>query len=161
MQMALHAARMMAWALDLTSQQLTVSANSEESVGARWMSLSDLFSSMSPTDIPKVKELFQFAHAQEQSFRTELRVRGASSDSEVWLEVRGQPLRDSAGVIGRLIGVAADVSEQKRAMLAAAQPAAIVESSQDANVSQTLDGIVISWNEAATQPAEFRSVRSS
>jgi hypothetical protein len=51
MQTALHAARMMAWALDLTNQQLTVSANSEEIVGTRWMSLSDLFSSIYPTTL--------------------------------------------------------------------------------------------------------------
>jgi len=150
MQMALHAARMIAWELDL-KDELTVSANSEAIVGNRWTSLSDLFSSMNPTDIPKLKELFELAKDTGESFTTELRLRGQPNQNEIWLEFRGQPLRDSTGVISRFIGVAADVSERKRALVASAHLASIVESSQDAIVSQTLDGIVTSWNEAATQ----------
>jgi PAS domain S-box-containing protein len=59
------------------------------------------------------------------------------------------PMRnDSGGVLGAVL-VFRDVSERKRAEEAQAFLAAIVESSDDAIVSKTLDGIIRSWNAGA------------
>ncbi|HEY0557661.1 MAG TPA: PAS domain S-box protein [Thermoanaerobaculia bacterium] len=59
------------------------------------------------------------------------------------------PMRDSAGATVGAVLVFRDVSEHMRVEETQARLAAIVESSQDAVISKTLDGIIRSWNAEA------------
>jgi two-component system cell cycle sensor histidine kinase/response regulator CckA len=60
------------------------------------------------------------------------------------------PIHGAAGTITEAIGTIRDVTELRRVTEATARLAAIVESSSDAIVGVTLDGIITSWNPAAT-----------
>ena len=59
------------------------------------------------------------------------------------------PIRDADGAIVGAVLVFRDVSERKRSELARAHLAAIIESSDDAIISKTLEGVVRSWNAGA------------
>jgi PAS domain S-box-containing protein len=59
------------------------------------------------------------------------------------------PLRDPQGMIVGGINMLIDVTQRSEAEIPARRLAAIVESSDDAIVSKTLDGIITSWNRSA------------
>ena len=59
------------------------------------------------------------------------------------------PLRDAVGQVRGCAGAFVDITERKRAEESLSRLAAIVESTDDAIISKTLDGIVLTWNSGA------------
>lgn len=66
-----------------------------------------------------------------------------------WHQIRALAERDSNGTIQKWFGTWTDIEEYKRAERSMRELVAIVESSDDAIVGKTLEGIVTSWNQAA------------
>ncbi len=76
-------------------------------------------------------------------------VRVAKDGRRIDISLTVSPLRDAAGRIIGASKVARDISERRRRDELQARLAAIVESSDDAIISESLDGIVQSWNPGA------------
>jgi PAS domain S-box-containing protein len=76
-------------------------------------------------------------------------IRVRKDGRRVQLSITVSPIRDASGTIVGASKIARDIGLQKNAERTAAQLAAIVESSDDAIVSKSLDGRIQSWNAGA------------
>ncbi len=68
---------------------------------------------------------------------------------ETWVSTTKMPLYDEQGNIVGTFGISRDITTRKQAERIQARLAAIVEDSDDAIMSKTLDGIVVTWNTGA------------
>jgi len=84
--------------------------------------------------------------ARVEHFETK-RVRKDGNVIDVSLTV--SPVRDADGIVVGASLIARDISDRKRADAISSELAAIVDSSDDAIIGKTLDGIITSWNYGA------------
>jgi len=67
------------------------------------------------------------------------------------------PVRDPRGATASFIAIKQDVTERRAAEEAQRFLASIVESTDDAVIGRTLDGIIMTWNRAAEQLSGYRA----
>lgn len=91
-------------------------------------------------------DLQQILHGQDYAGEWKGRRKDAT---RVWVAIKTTLLCNSAAEAVGFLGVASDITGRKEAEETRRRLAAIVESSDDAIVGKTLDGIIISWNAAA------------
>lgn len=91
----------------------------------------------------------------DENFSFTCRVLKPGQTMPLWIEVRGIAHFEGTTTLHRIIGSILDVTERKEAEENNAQLVAIVNSSYDAIVGKTLEGIITSWNDAAEQVFGF------
>jgi PAS domain S-box-containing protein len=75
----------------------------------------------------------------------------ARDGEETPIDDSGAPVKNERGQVSGVVLVFHDITERRRAEIAHTQLAAIVESSDDAIIGKTLEGIITSWNAAAVR----------
>jgi PAS domain S-box-containing protein len=76
-------------------------------------------------------------------------IRRAKDGRLVEVSITVSPIVDDAGRVVGASKIARDIRERRQSEIVRARLAALVESSDDAIVSKTLDGVITSWNPAA------------
>jgi PAS domain S-box-containing protein len=110
-------------------------------------------------DQERARIVVEKALASKRDYEIEYRVRRPSGEW-VWVLARGRGLYGAGGEVLGMIGVVADITARKRTEEARSRLAAVVESSDDAILSMTLDGVIATWNEGAHRMYGFSAAEA-
>lgn len=157
LQFALESAGLVAWEVDLATDQLQLSSNATNLLGVQWTTASQAIAAANPADVSRLRGAYESALDTGGAFACELRINRIPDEREIRLEIRGQPRRGTSGSIVAVAGVAADITDRRVSEIDRARLVAVVQSSEDAIMSMTSDGVVLSWNDGAARLLGYSS----
>lgn len=115
-QLALEKARMVWWEWSPSKDEVTLSDNFVEIYGlSNVRNKKDGFSLLHPEDAKRHQKLVEGIARSGGSYHTEFRINRRDNGEVVWLEETATAVLDEDGTVDRLVGIAVDVSERKKA----------------------------------------------
>jgi PAS domain S-box-containing protein len=137
--------------MDADGRILNWNAGAERLFGYREVEVVGKLSSLlfAPEDVRSGVPDQELREAADEGRAEDERWHIRKDGSRFWASGFVRPVRDKEGDLRGFAKVAQDVTERKRAEEDRARLAAIVESSEDAIIGKTLEGIITSWNGGA------------
>ena len=119
LRMALTAARMVAWELDVATGVIVLSTNAAEifrlDPGQTLELFEPAFDVVHADDVDGHRAIVTNVVAEGGSYISQFRLRACDNGAPVWLEDRGHAVIDDTGQIRRLVGVVMDITLRKLA----------------------------------------------
>ena len=160
--LATGVAKVGVWEWDLASNALTWDATMFEIYGFPFvvpMPYEKWSAAVYPEDLPAVEATLREAIDEKGRGSADFRI--ILADGTVRnVSTVGRVVLDEHANVSRVIGTAQDITERKKTENKLRQLATIVESSDDAIVSRTLDGTIQSWNGAAERMYEYSAAEA-
>lgn len=149
--LALAAARAVAWEWEPGRDIITTSDNLADIYGVARLDASDEgFQLVHPEDREAHEARVRTAVEQAGNYDSRFRVVRPDTGELVWLEERGRAIVDSAGVFLKLAGVTVDVTARARVEVEERRQAALLALARDAIITRGPGGRIMSWNAGAT-----------
>ncbi len=150
MQLALSAGRLGNWSWDPVTDLVRLGPEAAGMFGLEpgrsitWNALREL---LHPEDRERARKGVEESMAAHRDYDIEYRVRRGAR--YVWLAARGRGTYRTDGSPSGMIGVVQDITRHKEAEEIRSRLAAVVESSDDAIISMSLDTTILTWNKGA------------
>ncbi|ASE62105.1 PAS domain S-box protein [Chryseobacterium indologenes] len=152
LRLAISTSNMGTWDLDMVTGKLHISSEMQEILGIPPdMGIKGFFSGyIHPDDKQAVLSYVSDLKRRNASGRFGLVFRFLKSQTgPIWVSVQGEIQREIHADISRIIGCVLDITDLKNSEEYHSKLVAIINSSFDAIISKTLNGIVSTWNASA------------
>jgi PAS domain S-box-containing protein len=161
LRLAIEATDLGTWDWDFEENRLYISEQTKKMLGLHLDQLNyqHVLNLLHPDDQTEVSLIIKDLNESisNNHFDFTCRILKCDQKNTVWIRVQGSTYMGKTNKMRRIIGSVLDITELKNSETKNAELAAIVNSSNDAIVSKTLDGIVTSWNAAAEQLFGFNA----
>lgn len=143
------------WTMEYISEgcYLLTGYKTDELIGDKAVSYNSI---ILPEDRKYVWETVQEAVKEKKPYVLEYRIVTKSGMTK-WVWEKGSAVYGTSGEVLALEGFVNDITERKEAELTRSRLTSVVESSNEVIVSDSLDGIILSWNKAAEKVYGYKA----
>ncbi len=117
--LALHAARMVAWDWRIEDDTLTMSGNASEILGANanWTTFRLRNNDIHREDLKAYLKILEHAKQNKEAYQASFRIWNQTTRQHIWVEEHGMARLDTKGTVTDINGVTQDITERKIAEL--------------------------------------------